>query len=64
VPPVSQLDHLLSAAETAELLGYSVATIKRRAKDGTLPVAMKLPGATGAYLFDRNEVLNAEGVTA
>jgi len=47
---------LLGVSEAAELVGVSIATIKRAAIAGRLPVARKLPGATGAYLFRRADV--------
>jgi excisionase family DNA binding protein len=47
---------LLSTAEVAELTGWSVNSIHRRVDDGTLPVARKLPGRTGAFLFHRGDV--------
>ena len=59
---VSQLDHI-NATAVAEILGCSVATVKRRAQAGTLP-AFKLPGRTGSYVFVRSEIeALAEGVT-
>ncbi len=42
---------MLSAAQVAELLGKSARTIQRMAEAGDLP-AEKMPGLTGAYLFD------------
>jgi len=50
---MSQSAHYVSTAEVAQLLGKSTATVKRMAQKGSLPPAMKLPGETGAYLFDR-----------
>lgn len=50
---MSQSATLLTTAEVAEILGCSVATVKRRALVGDIPYAQKLPGETGAYLFDR-----------
>ena len=47
---------LLGVSEAAELVGVSIATIKRAAAAGSLPVALKMPGATGAYLFRRSDV--------
>jgi excisionase family DNA binding protein len=48
---MDQTRRLLSAAQVAELLGKSVRTVQRLAEDGELR-AEKLPGATGAYVFD------------
>ncbi len=47
---------LLSTGEVAELLGTTVATVNRWAVTGKLPVAHKMPGRTGAYLFARSDV--------
>jgi excisionase family DNA binding protein len=49
-------DDLIGTAEAAELLGVSLPTIKRKAQNGLLPVAHKMPGETGAYLFHRADV--------
>lgn len=43
---------LLTAPEVARRLGKSVRTVHRMAIAGSLPVAHKLPGPTGAFLFD------------
>jgi excisionase family DNA binding protein len=42
---------LLTTAQVAERLGLSVPTVNRYALAGRLPVAQKLPGFRGAYLF-------------
>ncbi len=47
---------LLSTGESAELLDTTVATVSRWAAAGKLPVAHKMPGRTGAYLFNRSDV--------
>lgn len=61
---VSQSDHI-NATAAADILGCSVATVKRKAKDGDLPYAFKLPGKTGSYVFLRSEIQAlAEGVAA
>lgn len=49
---MSQTDHM-TAVEVAARLGKSLATVKRYARAGKLPVSLKVPGTTGAYLFDR-----------
>lgn len=46
-------DDLITTAQAAELLGITVAWTNKQAKHGLLPVAQKLPGLTGAYLFSR-----------
>lgn len=43
---------LLTTTDVAAQLGVSVRTIHRMAKAGTLPYVVKVPGETGAYLFD------------
>lgn len=43
--------HFLTTAQVAERTGWSVTSINRWALSGELP-ARKLPGRTGAYLFD------------
>lgn len=47
---------LLTAPEAARILGKSVRTVHRMALAGTLPAAHKLPGPTGAFLFDPADV--------
>ncbi len=47
---------LLGVSEAAALVGVSIATIKRAASAGQLPIAHKMPGQTGAYLFHRTDV--------
>lgn len=47
---------LISAAEVAGLLRKDTRTVQRMAEHGQLPVAGKLPGRTGAYLFDAEDV--------
>lgn len=53
--PKSQQE-LISTAEAARILNVHVATLNRMAKAGEVPAAMKLPGKTGAYLFDRKVI--------
>lgn len=52
----SQGDDLITTQQAAELLGITVAWANKRAARGSLPVAQKLPGLTGAYLFRREEI--------
>lgn len=47
---------VLSASETAEILGVSIATVTRMAENGRLPAIRKLPGRTGAWIFDSRVV--------
>lgn len=57
VPKITQEPMaLIPTSEVAALLRMHVATVVRKAQAGEIPFAMKLPGETGAYLFDRNEI--------
>ena len=47
---------LIGTREAATLLNVSLPTATRMAQEGELPVVGKLPGRTGAYLFDRAAV--------
>jgi hypothetical protein len=47
----------MTATEVAGLLGLPRRTIQRQAKTGQLPTIGKLPGTRGAYLFDRDVIL-------
>lgn len=55
MPKFEQAD-LVTSADAARILGVHVATVARRVASGSLRPAMKLPGETGAYLFDRAQV--------
>jgi len=45
----------LNSEQAAEILGLSRATINRQAAAGNIP-ATKLPGRTGAFIFDRETI--------
>jgi excisionase family DNA binding protein len=47
----------MTATEVADLLGLPRRTIQRQAKAGQLPTIGKLPGSRGAYLFDRDSIV-------
>lgn len=47
---------IIGSAEAAAILGWSLAKVKRDAKAERIPVHAKLPGDTGAYLFDRSAI--------
>ena len=47
---------LVGTVEAAAILGCSVPTLKRKARTGELPHALKMEGRTGAYLFERSVV--------
>lgn len=53
---VSQSASIIGTAEVSALLGWSVAKVKREALAERLPVHAKLPGETGAYLFERSAI--------
>jgi excisionase family DNA binding protein len=46
---------LLTSPQVATMLGKSIRTVQRMAEAGELP-AMKLPGETGAYVYDPTEI--------
>jgi predicted DNA-binding transcriptional regulator AlpA len=50
---VSQSDNLIATPEVARILGWSIAKVKREAKNGGIPTVTKLGPNTGAYVFDR-----------
>lgn len=49
----------LTTAQVVDEYGSSRRTIGRRIADGELTPLMKLPGTTGAYLFERAEIERA-----
>ena len=44
---------LIGTRQAAEILGVPRTTLASRLAAGTIAPAIKLPGRTGAYLFDR-----------
>lgn len=56
----------MTTPEVAAALKRPVSTVQWQAANGVLPVAMKLPGKNGAYLYDPAEIkaLAAREVTA
>ena len=48
---------LVSTSEAADILGKSVATVNRLAANGTLIEAVRAPGAKGARLYRRADVV-------
>lgn len=52
-------DAPLSSAEVASTLGVSTSTVNRLVAAKELTPMMKLPGRTGAYLFEPQEVHRA-----
>lgn len=47
---------LLTAAEAADRIGMAQRTFRRHARLGNIRYSVKVPGQTGAYLFDPDEV--------
>lgn len=47
---------LLSTSEVANELGKDVRTVHRMIEAGTLIPVLKLPGRTGAYVFEPSDV--------
>lgn len=47
---------MLTSAQAGALLGKSSKTIIRMAERGDLPIAQKLPGPHGQYLFEADDV--------
>ncbi len=50
---------MIGVAEAAAVLGISPATVTRWAASGKLPYLRKLPGKTGAFVFDASLVRRA-----
>ena len=50
------LNETINTVEAAEILGWSLAMTKRKAKAGDIPTLGKLPGKTGSYLFSRSAI--------
>lgn len=49
-------DLLITTKQVSELLGVDVRTVHRLTDSGALPHEIKVPGQTGAYLFDPDVV--------
>lgn len=49
-------DGLITSPQAALILGKSARTVQRMADAGEIPVAQKLPGPNGAYLYHRSDV--------
>lgn len=48
---MSQPSPLLTSTQAGAILGKSARTMQRMADAGQIPIAQKLPGPNGAYLF-------------
>lgn len=53
---MAPVNDLLTAEQAAERAGVNRRTISKWADSGRLPVALRLPGATGARLFRVSDV--------
>lgn len=51
----------LTTAQVAEKADRSIRTVTRWIKNGRLLPALKIPGQTGAYLFDAEHVADVLG---
>lgn len=49
-------DDLLTSPQVGLILGKSARTVQRMAGAGELPVAHKIPGPNGAFLFRRSDI--------
>lgn len=54
--PKSSPEELLTSSQAGGIINRSYRTVIRLAETGELPVAAKLPGPNGAYLFKRGDV--------
>lgn len=50
------MPNLLSTAQAAELLGVSVYTVNRWAREGRITPSVQLSGPTGARLYDPEHI--------
>ena len=57
-------DPLIGSAEVCERLRIDRSTLTRRVARGEITPVQKLPGETGAYLFEAGEVARAEAEQA
>jgi Helix-turn-helix domain len=57
--PMPNTNATLTTAQVVEEYGISRRSISRLITDGDLTPMMKLPGHTGAYLFERVEIVRA-----
>lgn len=49
-------DELITTAQAGRLIGKSARTVIRLGESGALPIAHKLPGPNGAFLFHLTDV--------
>lgn len=50
-------DTLIGTAEAAQILGKTPRTVQRMVASGALVPVTTLPGATGAHLFNKGDVV-------
>lgn len=53
---LSHMAKLIGSAEAAIILGIDRSVLLRRVTSGAIVPVQKLPAATGAYLFDGDEI--------
>ena len=53
---MSKTEHLIGTQQAAKILSVDVRTVHRMTDDGRLTPAAKVPGRTGAFLFNRADV--------
>ncbi|WP_083812643.1 helix-turn-helix domain-containing protein [Gordonia neofelifaecis] len=59
----AQSEPPLSTAEVARMFSVTPVTISRWVRSGRLRTAGKMPGTTGAYVFDRAEIERLAGAS-
>lgn len=53
---MSKNEHLMTSKQVSILLNVDVRTVHRMVRDGRLLPVLKVPGITGAWLFNRSAV--------
>jgi predicted site-specific integrase-resolvase len=53
---MSNDDQLIGAGDACDLLNIDRSTLIRQVKRGKITAAQKMPGLSGAYLFDREYI--------
>lgn len=56
MPKSKAADELLTSTQVGQILNRSGRTVIRQAESGLIPIATKLPGPNGAYLFRRSDI--------
>jgi predicted DNA-binding transcriptional regulator AlpA len=61
---MAMLEHmakLIGSAEAAQILGIHRSVLNKRIRSGGVIPSQKLPGSTGAYLFERSDIESIAG---